>query len=184
MTVCATCYPSFKPAPEDFVNQVRGYHRVLGHLDAAHLQAAFDIAAQRCRFFPTPAELMECMGQVTRQIDGEPTALEAWGEVMEQIRIVGWSQEYTFHRDPVFTHPVTARMVEQFGWYQLCMSENAQADRARWLQAWPEAIERHHREREMLPQVRQMVQLQARSRPQDAPRSMAQIMAPLKGGDK
>lgn len=55
---------------------------------------------------------------------------DAWGDVGRAIGAVGQ------HRSPVFADPITAFCVERLGWRNLCVSENAVADRAQFVRLY------------------------------------------------
>ncbi len=85
--------------------------------------------------FPRIAELRNLA------LAGEyPDPVEAWGEVVQQIRRVG------SYGQPSFSNPLIHRVVEQLGWVLLCQSDNLIADRARFLQAY-ETLLRREKER-------------------------------------
>lgn len=54
----------------------------------------------------------------------------AWEDVRRAIGAVGR------YREPTFADPVTASVVRGLGWRELCDSENATADRARFIDAY------------------------------------------------
>jgi hypothetical protein len=55
---------------------------------------------------------------------------DAWGDVLRTIGAVGR------YRDPTFDDAVTQRCVDRLGWRDLCDSENAIADRARFIELY------------------------------------------------
>lgn len=55
---------------------------------------------------------------------------DAWGDVLREIGATGR------YRDPRFADPITATVVRRLGWRELCDSENAVADRARFVQLY------------------------------------------------
>ncbi|NUM48083.1 MAG: hypothetical protein HUU38_25540 [Anaerolineales bacterium] len=85
--------------------------------------------------FPRIAELRNLA------LAGEyPDPVEAWGEVVSQIRQIG------FYGRPKFSSPLIHRAVEQLGWVILCQSDNLVAERSRFLQAY-ETLLRREKER-------------------------------------
>ena len=55
---------------------------------------------------------------------------DAWGDVLREIGRTGR------YRSPQFADAVTARAVARLGWRELCDSDNAVADRARFVQLY------------------------------------------------
>ena len=55
---------------------------------------------------------------------------DAWGDVLREIGRTGR------YRSPQFVDDVTARAVARLGWRELCDSDNAVADRARFVQLY------------------------------------------------
>ena len=61
-----------------------------------------------------------------------------------------------FHEFPVFDDPITQRVVNAMGWGNLCGSEDATADRARFLQGYEAVARRMQDDRATLPVVREL----------------------------
>ena len=84
--------------------------------------------ARESRFWPAPSELR------SRAIrpDNMPSAEEAWLEVKEKIRRVG------YYGEPVFSHDATADAVAAMGWQDLCSMEvgNQAAERAHFFRVY------------------------------------------------
>lgn len=55
---------------------------------------------------------------------------DAWGDVLAEVGRTGR------YRPPRFVDPVTTRAVDALGWVQICDSENAIADRARFVELY------------------------------------------------
>jgi hypothetical protein len=121
------------------------YTRLLSDIPPADLQTVVDQCIATCKFLPTVAEIREEWHKLTRQI-GQPSATEAWAEVVQQIRAVGYIGV------PTFTNPVTAAVVKSMGWRELCASENQVADRAHFLRMYEQLVERGDSVRKLLPQ--------------------------------
>lgn len=98
------------------------------------------------KWFPTVAELREAAADIVNP-DHQMTAMEAWGEVVSQIRAVG-----SYGR-PQFSNPMIHRMVSDMGWKNLCMSEMPGADRARFIDGYKALVSRERHETMELPQV-------------------------------
>lgn len=74
-------------------------------------------------------------GQIRRIVDEARNGRrrhggDAWGDVLREIGATGR------YREPRFADPVTAAVVGRLGWRELCDSENAVADRARFVQLY------------------------------------------------
>lgn len=78
------------------------------------------------------------------------TGLEAWEEVLDQVRGVG---SYGF---PHFEDPLTARLVNSLGWHNICLSEEPMIERAHFIKAYESAAKREHDEARQLPCVQEI----------------------------
>lgn len=106
----------------------RAWHALLGDLTPAELSAAVLRHLALSPFLPSPADLRRIASEARH---GRPPAgAEAWEPVRKAIGAVGRN------RAPSFADPVTARVVAALGWRELCDSENAIADRARFIEAY------------------------------------------------
>lgn len=112
------------------------------------------VAAQHCRaengrkFAPSTGEIRGAVAELRGMASNLPSSFQAWQEVLGQVRAVG------SYGKPVFSHSIVARAVDALGWRDLCLSENATADRARFIQAYEQLTERAAREDMLLPEVR------------------------------
>lgn len=152
LALLGASYPNFEL--RDDTGEV--YCRLLADLPCEALEAAAIQHVAENRFFPTVAELREVAERIIGYGDRRPTALEAWGEVKENMV----HSDYT--RMPEFSNPITVRVLRSMGWwYNLCMSENGMADRAHFLKAYDELVKREREEGRLLPEVRQLAALMA-----------------------
>ncbi len=116
-------------------------------VDAATLQ----YLANPSPFFPGPGEIRAIALGILSNQAGIPAASEAWGEVCEMMRYA------KPERCPDFSHKVIKRAVKAVGgWWELCNSTNATADRARFLEAYREIVSRDQEQARILPAVRAM----------------------------
>ena len=144
----AAAYPSFTVKQD----MLEAYHAILGDLEPGLLKAAaLQLASERRAFFPSAGELRTAAFDLLERGDGTPTASEAWGEVKLQIGAVGYVGT------PEFSHPLIGKAVRIIGWRDLCWSDNAVAERARYIQAYEALLNRQRTEVAMLPQVRDTV---------------------------
>lgn len=117
------------------------------------------------KWFPSVAELREISVRIL--CPRRQGAVEAWGEVVRQFHIAG------YYGTPEFTDPVTAEVVAQLGWRELCQSENQAADRARFIEGWNALAQREKADAIMLPQVRDVMLQLAESKRVPFPRLAA-----------
>jgi hypothetical protein len=145
MAALASAFPNF-PLTDP---TIRIYGRVLADIEDDLLEKAALDCLSRVRFFPSPGELRDAAFAIRRpQL---PSAFEAWGEVVDQIRSVG------FYGTPSFSSPRIETAVRQVGgWQMLCLSENAVADRARFLEAYQDTERRTDTSEKMLPEVKDL----------------------------
>ena len=114
---------------------IRAYAHFLRNIPAAILQAAVEHWIGQSRFFPAISQLLDSIDSVTGG-DESMTAADSWGLVREQI-----------FRSGADNHPefddVTERSIQAMGgWRFLCLSEDATADRARFIDAHKTIAER------------------------------------------
>lgn len=121
------------------------YDRLLADIPPDDLQTVVDQCLAECKFLPTIAEIRERYHALTRKL-GQPSASEAWGEVTQQIRAVGYIGT------PTFANPVTAQVVKMMGWRDLCLGENMVADRAHFMKMYDQVVERGDQVQKLLPQ--------------------------------
>ncbi len=120
--------------------------RCLGDLPLRALEAAVLMHVSTNRWFPTIAELREAALSVRE--GGIPTAVEAWAEVMKAFEFVG------YYGIPQWSHPAITKTVDAMGWQNLCLSENAMADRAHFMRLYETYAKRLRDEGVMLPDVK------------------------------
>jgi hypothetical protein len=99
-------------------------------------------------FAPTIGEIRGAVSDLRRASANVPSAYDAWQEVCREILNTG------SYGTPGFSSPLIERVVKNLGWRNLCMSENQVADRARFVQAYEQLLERATTENMMLPEVR------------------------------
>ena len=126
LAVVSAAYPNFDLKPET----VKVYLKLLADLPDELLEEASLAHIAQSTYFPTVAELRSAAVELLERQDPFPAGLEAWSEVEDQIRQVGYTGQ------PVFQHPLTAQLVRALGWQNLCWSENLVADRAHFLTAY------------------------------------------------
>lgn len=85
------------------------------------LEAVCNQALDTCKFLPSIAELKEIHQQLRSGglVDTQRSG-EQWGQVRKAI----WAEGYMWK--PRFKDPITATVVEQIGWYELCITPEAE----------------------------------------------------------
>lgn len=127
-------------AAGDIGEMAKIYAAGLMDLDFEAAKSAVIRIVHTAKFLPTVAEIREAAG--IREYGPRRSGGEAWGSVIRAIRERG--RHKTPGVDFAFNDPITARIVKAFGWFDLCASDNAVADRARFIDAY-EAVERTER---------------------------------------
>jgi hypothetical protein len=91
--------------------RAEGYFDALSDLELRQLEGAVRLALRTCTFFPKPVELRALVTGTT-----EERADTAWGEVMKEIRAVGYMGR------PKFSDPATFAAIDALwgGWQHLC----------------------------------------------------------------
>lgn len=126
LAIASAAYPRFELNPET----VRVYLSLLLDIPDEYLQGSVLTHISRSPFFPTVADLRTI---ALEQMDSDHNALsgmDAWREVEDQIRMVGYAGT------PVFQNRLVERLVQAMGWQNLCRSENHVTDRAHFLRAY------------------------------------------------
>lgn len=114
------------------------YRRFLVDLDYDRANAAVERSIATSRYLPRIAEIREAALEVAGQ--SKRPGGDAWGDVLREIGRTGQ------YRLPVFDDPRVQRAVDALGWRNLCLSENAQADRARFVDLYDRLSEANHRD--------------------------------------
>lgn len=115
---------------------------MLGDLSYEQCNAAVRVLIQTRQFLPTVSEIRS----TALDLDRGPSRPggEAWGSVQRAIH------EQGVYRRPgvdfVFHDSITARCVAAMGWTELCNSENATADRARFIELYDKLAAETRRE--------------------------------------
>lgn len=142
----AIAYPNFckEQQAETLAQTLRLYWQLLADLPIEHVKTAALRHISGSRFFPTVAELREAATVLT--LAPAQTAVEAWGEVIAAMSNARYYIFEDHYETPEFANPITNRLVRSMGWKELCRSENAIADRARFTQAYEQLVARQRSE--------------------------------------
>jgi hypothetical protein len=138
-------YPTFELTDD----RVSIYVKLLADLDADALTAAAQQHIVTSKFPPTVAELRDGCANLTRP--ALPAWADAWGEVLEAIRRVGYLGQ------PSFSHPLIEQAVQGMGgWKLLCAMEISETatQRAQFRDIYNAYASRCEREAALLPAVR------------------------------
>lgn len=129
----------------------------------AALEVASTVDATGRSFFPTPAQVRAAAAQLHARSQEIPTPADAWAEVTRAAknglyhRHDGW---YTPRAatEADWSHPLVARALDGIGGLAyLRTSRNLAADRARFMNAYAQYIQREHADRYMLPCVKNAI---------------------------
>ena len=135
------------------------YAELLGDIDNDLLMTAAKQHAATSKWFPSVAELRGVALEMQARANGLPTAAEAWGEVMEQVRAHG------YYGRPFFSHRLIAQAVDGLGgWRSLCVGDNVVADRVHFLRIYESLAKRSQDTAAMLPEAHAAVQALAESK--------------------
>ena len=138
LAVLSANYPDhFNKLSTDQIRNLRDlYTQALADIDDETLRAAALRHISASQWFPKVSELRDAAVRVTRPPAPDP--MEAWGAVLKEILRTG------YYGKPEFADPLTEAVVRQMGWRDLCLSEDATADRARFVDAYQRQAQRAH----------------------------------------
>jgi hypothetical protein len=150
LSVISEAFPNFKQT--ELTPEV--YYQCLNDIPTDELKAAvLHCVCQTGRAFaPSIGEIRGAVADIRRTASNTPSAYEAWQIVCRAITEIG------SYGSPQFESPLIDRVVRNLGWRNLCLSENQVADRARFLQAYEQLLERATKEEMLLPEVRHYIE--------------------------
>lgn len=108
------------------------YETLLRDLDHKLVQRACMSIIASSRFMPTIAEIRETC--VNLKFGRKRPGGDAWGDVTRAIKRYG--RDRVPGIDFEFDDPLTGHAVTALGWSELCSSDNAVADRARFIELY------------------------------------------------
>jgi hypothetical protein len=126
IAVIAAAYPTWRPAEPT----QRLYAKLLEPLTAELAErAVMEIIDQPGAFAPSIGDIRDRARKLALAASGAPelSAEDAWAEVQDAIRFVG------FYGNPTFSNPAVQRAVDALDWRELCTNENIEATRAHFL---------------------------------------------------
>lgn len=115
--------------------------------------AAVKMHMSKSVYPPTIADIREATAHINapHQMD----AMEAWNLISQAIRKYGFYRQ----KEAIESLPEdVAKMVDRFGWRELCYSTNIDTIRAQFRMAWETMQKRQHQERLMPANVLQMIE--------------------------
>jgi hypothetical protein len=158
LAIAMPYYQTFKPTKNEMIVVVKAWARQVGHLDYSTGEAAMVDACSRCKFFPTPADVLESVEKITTT--PYMTGAEAWAMVMADVRRgVGYPYAGEAINAPQtrITDKTILRCVEAVGGWrglQVSTSEQDISNRSQFIRAY-ESISKTQRDYDrMLPQVK------------------------------
>lgn len=165
-------FPNFKPS--SLTPEV--YFRTLQDIPSDELKAGVlhCITQSGRAFAPSIGEIRGAVSDLRRASANVPSSYDAWQEVCRQIVNVG------SYGTPAFSSPLIERTVKNLGWRNLCMSENQVADRARFVQAYEQLMERAVTEDMMLPEVKGYIETRGGQLLQTPAEQMKQLAEGMK----
>lgn len=159
ISIMSAAFPNWHPT--ELTAEV--FFQTLSDIPTDELKAAtlHCITENGRKFAPSVGELRGAVQELRGYVSNLPTSYQAWQEVLRQIADVG------YYGTPSWSHPIVEKAVRAMGWRDLCMSENAVADRARFIQCYEQFAERAARDDMLLPEVRGYIEMNG-----------AQVLAP------
>lgn len=142
-------YIQREKTPQEMASLLDLWIQLLADLDGDTLRVATLKHVSESKWFPSIAELREQAASIL--CPNSKTAIEAWGDVVRAFHNFGQYQT------PKFDDEITAEVVRDLGWVELCNSEMPEADRARFIQGYEAMTKRRKTESVALPQVQQYI---------------------------
>lgn len=147
---------SNKMSDEQIAGKVTLFVQSLTDIDDETLKAAALRHINTSPFFPKVSDLRAAAAALAYQPSPDP--IEAWGKVRQAMSRYGaygvpcGEEDGWGYRPPVFDDPIINHLVKQFGWRELCLSDEdtAMSDRARFLDAYARLAQRE-RQQDTLP---------------------------------
>jgi hypothetical protein len=147
LKILGDVYPTYKLTS----TAIELYIQLLADIPARVLEKSALDHISRSSFFPSVAELRQTAFRLIEMTRPEPTEYEAWSEVLDEIRRIG------YYGQPQLTNPISAKVVEQLGWRYLCQSDNQVSDRAHFIQAYQVLVEQARSSAQRLPAVNEFI---------------------------
>jgi hypothetical protein len=143
LALLKTAYPRFFISNDktEVELQVGLWQELLGDIPFPVLQTAVKKLMLESPYPPVISDVRRTAIEIVHP--RRVTAAEAWGEVLGAIRKYG---QYRPDAAMASLSPLTAKIVRAMGFIDLCLSENAVADRAHFLRMYEEVAARENKE--------------------------------------
>jgi hypothetical protein len=147
VAIISAAYPNFSPTKET----IEVYYQTLQDLNFDELKAATmqSISEAGRKFAPSVGELRGAVLSIRKRIAGVPSSYQAWQEVLKQI-----SENGGDFGKPVWSNQIVKQAVDALGWRNLRMSEDQTQDRARFIMAYDQLLQRAGEDEIALPAVK------------------------------
>lgn len=139
--LAAASYPSMQAKDPEPI--AKSWAMMMRDIPVEVLKASIVKVCRESEFFPSVAQIVAAAQELDPRNPKLPTAAEAWEEVSRLVQTVGP------YRAPKYSCETVARAAKAIGWYQLCNSDNPEADRAHFLRLY-ESMRSKHRENQEL----------------------------------
>jgi len=144
------------------------YHAILQDIPEDVLQVAVIHLGCESQWFPTAAEIRQAAFSLLEKVQGTPSAQDAWAEVTQKMRAGFYDTSKGWHEprgptDDDWSCPLIQSAIDAIGgWHALRTSENAVADRARFLEAYNHYLTRARQDQRMAPLIAERLGIQQR----------------------
>jgi len=140
---------------EEAVQTIRLYQRALDDVPDDVLEAAVLDHIANCPFWPKVSDLRKRCFDLMAGMADLPTPYEAWAKVRKRLKNrIPVFRNGKLHRPRPLPPLIEKAVMGIGGWDVLAASENGAADRARFIEAYTQLIERERRRAMELPAVR------------------------------
>ncbi|NDL68496.1 replicative helicase loader/inhibitor [Anaerotalea alkaliphila] len=142
LTFLKAAYPRFYAdlSKQEAEGAINLWTMMLADYQYPVVQVAVQQYVATSQYPPTIAEIRRALVGAVQGPGTSPD--EAWGQVQKAIRRFGYSRQ---EEALASMDKVTAGIVRNMGWMNLCMSENQMADRAHFLKLYQAAAEEEKR---------------------------------------
>lgn len=142
LAVIAAANPRFQVDEKGMTLKV--WHELLGDLDYNIVQLAVKKLILEMPYPPAIADVRKRAVEVMTPPEDRIDASEAWGEVMQAIRLYGYYREAEALKS---MSPKAAKVVRWMGWREICLSEEPGVVRGQFLKMYQQVAEREQKER-------------------------------------
>lgn len=116
------------------------------------------------RFAPSAGEIRQTAGEIKRQADGVPSALEAWGELLHAPK----TEEYKSAGDDnvievipyQWSHPLVRKVAVMMGFPEFPDWERESFERTAFLKAYEVELQNYLKQNDQLPEVTRYIESQ------------------------